>query len=294
MWLLTGILKLLENIPASFWGIVVGSFFTLGGVVLTNRGNDRRLVTQIRNDRELRAKERELVLRKEVYLAAVEGLYAGFISIGRFADLNIPDNHLASGFAEKGSSVAKVQVIANEDTARAVITLASELQAIVLTLLTMRMPLTVMRAQIAQQDSLFATFGKEHDRIIELMKQYNLEGKSDQRQWATLQQNFQFEGSRIKTALESKSKIGAQLIAGQLELAQECFDAISRLSLLLVPAVIAIRKEIELPFDDIAYRQMVEVMVEKQNERIAKFLHELESFSASQAASAYEAIRSLG
>jgi hypothetical protein len=31
--ILTEVLRLIEKIPATFWGIVIGSFFTLGGVM---------------------------------------------------------------------------------------------------------------------------------------------------------------------------------------------------------------------------------------------------------------------
>ena len=36
--------QLLDKIPAAFWGIVVGSLFTLSGIFFTNRANDRRRV----------------------------------------------------------------------------------------------------------------------------------------------------------------------------------------------------------------------------------------------------------
>ena len=41
--LLLSIIDLLNKIPATFWGVVVGSLFTLSGIYLTNRAGDRRL-----------------------------------------------------------------------------------------------------------------------------------------------------------------------------------------------------------------------------------------------------------
>jgi len=62
--------QLLNGIPATFWGVVIGSLFTLTGVYLTNRASDRRLRSQLQNDRELKNREREMTFRKETYAAA--------------------------------------------------------------------------------------------------------------------------------------------------------------------------------------------------------------------------------
>ncbi len=51
MDVLAEVLRLIEKIPATFWGVVIGSFCTLGGVVLTNRANDKRLREQLRPGR---------------------------------------------------------------------------------------------------------------------------------------------------------------------------------------------------------------------------------------------------
>ena len=55
---------------------------------MTNRASDRRLRAQLDHDRELKARERELSLRNDVYLAAAEAVSAGFYAVARFADLS--------------------------------------------------------------------------------------------------------------------------------------------------------------------------------------------------------------
>ena len=86
---LTDILALVEKIPASFWGVVFGSFLSLVGVVVSNRANDRRLRQQLAHDRELKNREREHSLRKDIYLATAEAIATGINSIGSFANLDI-------------------------------------------------------------------------------------------------------------------------------------------------------------------------------------------------------------
>jgi hypothetical protein len=50
---------LAQKIPATFWGVLAGSFFTLVGVTFTNRSNDKRLSKQLAHDRQIKAKERD-------------------------------------------------------------------------------------------------------------------------------------------------------------------------------------------------------------------------------------------
>ena len=68
------LIQLLAEIPATFWGVVIGSLFTLTGIYLTNRASDRRLRLQLQNDRELKNREREMAFRKDTYAAGVEAI----------------------------------------------------------------------------------------------------------------------------------------------------------------------------------------------------------------------------
>ena len=104
----------IESIPATFWGVIIGAFFSLSGVALTNRANDRRLHAQLAHDRQIKDRERELTLRKDVYLAAAEAISAGLMTVGRFADLEIPHDKLTEIYLEKSPAIAKVHVIARE------------------------------------------------------------------------------------------------------------------------------------------------------------------------------------
>jgi hypothetical protein len=53
--------------PDTLVGVVIGSVFTLTGVVQTNRTNLKNLRIQLEHDREQKAKERVLSMRRDVY-----------------------------------------------------------------------------------------------------------------------------------------------------------------------------------------------------------------------------------
>ena len=148
MDIINKLFDLIGKIPATFWGIVIGSFFSRGGVVLANRANDRRLREQLNHDREMRNRDRELSLRKDVYLSAAEAVSAGIRALGRFADLEIPDNKLTEAYMDKSSAITKVDVIANEQTVEVLMNLVGELNAAYLSLSSKRLPLSAQNIKI--------------------------------------------------------------------------------------------------------------------------------------------------
>lgn len=140
---LDAIIGFLESLPATFWGVVVGALISLGGVMLTNQANNRRLRIQFAHDRALRLKEHELALRKEIHLAAAEALLTGIMAITKFADLNLSADKITEDYTAKAPAIAKMQIIASEKTWKAVTLLYNELSAACLRLSAKRAPLVL-------------------------------------------------------------------------------------------------------------------------------------------------------
>lgn len=136
---------LVSLIPATFWGVVAGSFFTLLGVYGTNRNNNKRQEAQLQHDRaikdqqlahdrEARKREREMSFRKEVFSEVAEALFAGTHAIMRHCDLSIPPNQISEPFLAKAPGVGKAQLIASTSSVRAVVNVTTELGAVFLRL----------------------------------------------------------------------------------------------------------------------------------------------------------------
>lgn len=272
MAILSELLTLIEKIPATFWGVVVGSFFSILGVALTNRASDRRLRTQFSHERELKTKDREMMLKKEIYLAATEAIAAGTNAIGRFANLDLKNDQITEEYIEKAPAISKVHVIAKIKTVQAIVNLTGELGATFLLLFSKRFKLMAELSQIRSLESQMAEFGKERDLILEMIKQYNIEGIIDDRRWQVLQGNFDFEQKKVNDALTRYTDLGKSLFPKQLEFMRECISETARLGALLIPALIAVREELELPFDEDAYRQVVEQGISKQEQAVDAFI----------------------
>lgn len=280
--MLNEILDLIEKIPATFWGVVIGAFFSLGGVALTNHANDRRLKRQLDHDRDMRSRERELSLRKDIYLAAAEAISAGLIAIGRFANLDIPHEKLTEAYLDKSPSIAKVHVIAKEQTAKAVVNFIGEMSAVYLRLFAKRYPLVVENVELGVLKKQMDSFAKKRDRMVELMTQFNLDGKVDKRQWDVINNNFQFESDRVAEAIKQYATHAATLYANQIGYMKECIVESNRLSRLLVPVLIAVRTELELPINETAYMEVIEESIRKQEASLKEFLQDVQRFTVAK------------
>jgi hypothetical protein len=223
------------------------------------------------SDRELRAKERELALRKEIYLAAAEAISAGIRAIGSVADMNLSNDEVYRGYLEKAPAIAKVHIIGGEETLRAVAEISSELTSAFLELTAKRMPLVSMKQHIAVLEQQIASFGKERDRMLELMRDHNIEGNGDTRRFTVLQRNFESQQNQIKQYVQEQQKLNLTLYSAQLNLAEGCLTLSSKLAKLAVAAVVSVRRELELPIEQAMYVQLTDELRTKQQTDASRF-----------------------
>jgi len=263
---------LAENIPASFWGVVVGSFFSMGGVYLTNKASDKRLHAQFKNERQQKIQDREMALRKEVFLSAAEAVSAGMNAIPLFSNFDLPNDQITKDYVGKAPEISKVHIIAKMETVKAMVNFTGEMGAIFLRLFARRYELMAERSQIQILNNQIAEYRQELDRTLEKTKQFNIEGNADARKWEVLQDNFTFEQQRIAEATAQANQLNMTLIPKQLEFMQECAAQTSQLGKILVPLLSAARAELELPFDEASYLLIVEGSLSRQELAIGEFV----------------------
>jgi len=197
---LVAILNLLsgfvDRVPPSVWGVIIGALSALGTVILTNRVHDRRLREQLAHDRELKNREREMILRKEVYLAGAEAVSTALLTVGQFANIEMKHEKLFEQYQAKFPSLSKINIIAKESTVTAVSNFSGELATSLLRLTARRLPLTGHLQKVATLRALVDCAQKEQTRILELINEYTLEGIGDKRKLDILKGRLDFEGDR--------------------------------------------------------------------------------------------------
>lgn len=267
-------IEIIKEIPAAFWGVLAGSLFSILGVWLTNLSSDKRLLKQFEYDRELKTRERELSLKKDVYLAAAEAVSQGITVIGNFANFEMPDEAVVRPYSEKSSVIAKVHVIGSFETIKALNNFTNELSAIYFKLFTERARILkdkVERDLVLQNIELYA---RQRNGTLELMKQFNLEGAKDPQKWGVLQNNYQFEADSVQQSVTQHGKLSKQFSQRQLIFMKQCVEYSQKVSALIPPLLLAVRKELDLPLDEKAYQEAVNAGISRQMVAVDQFVKE--------------------
>lgn len=259
----------------TFIGVVIAATAAFIGVYVTHCGHEKRFGRQLEHDKEVKRIEREMSLRKEIFLGAAEAIVAGLGAVTRYADLKVPHDELAKEFIEKRSAIAKVHIIAREETIYAVSAFMDELSATLIRLSLLRQPLTQMQNRLKSLDNQIQISGKEKDRLVELMKQLNFEGNTEQHRWNFVKNTFEFEDNRIKEATQEHQSLALKLKSEHLTFLVTCYESSTQVSKLLIPAVREVRSELELPFDESRYSQMIENSGNQQTQLIKEFIARL-------------------
>ena len=247
---------------------------TLSGVIVANLFQNKRSRTQLAHERELKNREREMSLRKDIYLEVAEAVQAGLLAVNRFANLETPHEKVIEGYLDKAPSLAKVHIIAKEETVRALVGLTTALDTLLVRLFARRGPLVLEKQKIDALRTQADITLKEDSRTFELIKQYNLDGLSDQNRRDWLQRNFDFKQKQAKAATQEADSLAGTLYLKQLQLMEDSTDEKNKLVRLLIPVVFSMRKELELPIDEVEYCRVMEAAASEQLKIFKKYLQE--------------------
>jgi hypothetical protein len=247
---------------------------TLSGVFVANLSQNKRLRAQLAHEREMKNREREMSLRKDVYLAGAEAAYAGLLAVNRFANLETPHEKVIEGYLDKAPSLAKVHIIAKEETVKALVAFSAALDTLFVRLFARRGPLVSEKQKIDALITQADITDKENSRTLELIKQYNLEGLTDQNRRDWLQRNFDFEQKQSKAARQEAASLAVTLYLKQLQLMEDSTDEKNKLVRLLIPVVFSIRKELELSIDEVEYRRVLDAAASEQLKIFKEYLQE--------------------
>lgn len=271
--------RLLSRVPGTFWGVIAGSIFTLLGIQLTNRANDRRLRLQLETDRELRSREREMSFRKEVFVSAAEAVVRAVSTLSKFPDLSVPQKDLSAAILESSPVLAKVNLVASEDTVRALVALMGEMNGAVLHLSHQRLALEALQEKIKNKADQIGGFAKTRDAMLELMRHQNIEGLKDDRRFQTVEEIFRFESERVNTTIQEIQGLDYERRLKHVAFAKECLIQNARVSNLFPPLLIAARKELELSVSLDTYAEILNDARRKAEAQANEYLEQISSLS---------------
>jgi hypothetical protein len=271
---------LLSQVPGTFWGVIAGSIFTLLGTQLTNRANDKRLRLQLQTDRELQSREREMTFRKEVFASAAEAVARAVNTPSKFSDLSVSQKDLSAAILESSPVLAKVNLVANEDTVRALAALGSEMAGAFMHHLShQRLALEALQENIKIKTDQMGGFAKARDAMLELMRHQNIEGRKDDRRFQTIEKNFNFESERVNATIREIQSLENERRLKHVAFAKDCLIQNARVSSLFPPVLIAARKELEVSVSLDSYAEILNETRRKAEAHANEYLGQIASFN---------------
>jgi hypothetical protein len=280
----------LEVIPTSLWvGLFgTGALMTLITTIIANRharllqekGNNHAVRLQelaLTHDAEQRARERQMALRREIYLPAVNALTGLMSSLGKLADLSIPDAEISEKFTSNTAPLWRVQMVGGEQTIRGVSGIQNAVGTLFMESIDNRMALSFLKtdAEIARQMAQ-----KQRDEIetcLELMKEYNLEGRNDKARWQAILARSEFATHQRDLYDADALTAGNALFAAQVSHARFLSEKLGTLTGLWAPAAIAMRTELESADAAVVIAQELEKSFASMRSGLTKAMDALEA-----------------
>lgn len=234
-------------------GILIGSIFTLSGVWLTNRGSIRNLRQQLSHDRTQKKIEHELGLRRDVYLGVAQSISEGITAISRLSDLSITYAEAINKFKENSSQIAKIHIVAREETAIAFLDFTREFSKAMTRVSIARRPVQAIKDQMGVQIERVRRHQSNRDQALELMKQMTLNGIRDDEKFKRLSDAFEYEQEQINKAAAMHDELLEKLKPANMDLFKTSLDEQRGLFKTLIPALKNIRDELGIPIDAVKY-----------------------------------------
>lgn len=237
------------EIPDVVWAAIIASLLTIGGVWLTNRNTRHLQCSSLQHDACQRDREREMELRREVFIPAAEAISNGLNLIGRLADLSFSDQEISNESRKNAVALARIEIISTNATIQA----TSALSQIFGTAL---LELTLKRALLIDRKNNIEHLEETHKHYGDLLEQLILKGNHDEQTLIAFSNN-------ITILFEQKIQLISDQKTQQLDFIKLCLEHVIEVSKLIPPALFAVRDELELMIDKEAYMKTFNENLEK-------------------------------
>lgn len=253
------LVALIASIPATFWGVIIGSLFTVIGVAITNASNTQRLRLQHEHERARDERARDLTMRRDVYMGAFEAIAAGMTMVGNFGELEVPFQELMRAYMGKSSAIGKVTIVGRESTIQAVADFEQALTGAFIRLSGQRQAVEQHHRQGQALAQRIARSIAEQERLAAEIERGNDEATS-----APLRRSLEHERRQTEALRREEAEIAERFMPGLMALIRATMEEVTALDGLLAAVIREVRSELGLEFDETFYRQLITASHEKR------------------------------
>jgi hypothetical protein len=240
---------LVSSVPDVVWSAVIASLLTLAGVMVSNRDSTKRLLLQLKHDASEKAKERIAMLRRDVYLHTVEELVKANAHLAGLLQKDLTKENLGDELQGFFAAAAKLQLVAEPETALLVSRLQAEYAELTFELMAHLLPASYAKIDIKIADDLFGKAQAEVARVLTAMVKQNESGEPDPKIFRTLQSTVDFQQAQSTKYAEARSEAWERFNECGIAFQRFLLTRIRDLGPKQIPVLIAIRRDLGLTGD---------------------------------------------
>jgi hypothetical protein len=208
------------------------------------------MVAELRHDATQRDRERQMTLRREVYLPAAESASRLQGILGQLVDLTVSNQILARESLDHVTTMARITVVGSDKTVKAVYSLLSEFNSAFADLSLRRIALTTRQRRLDEVAQALQMTSAEQNRWLDILRGLDPNQRTDPSFWNVVKENL----DRLLRQHEEYSTEHEALLTSQLpdrlEFADACLTRALNVAERIPSAVFAVRQELELPLDE--------------------------------------------
>lgn len=248
--------ELLRRVPDVVWAALIAAGVAFLTTTLSNRNSRRQLKMQLDSNALRQKEEREMALRRDVYLPAAEAITRANSLLGLLS--NVDSDHLSIGrqLTANLATLSKVQLVASDATVRALMTFTKTFMPAFLEMMTLRVPLLIRKNGISLQQTFMDAALAEHRRLVLLMKEHNISGGTDRALLDRLNGQCAKEMDVFRKHAAEQAELFRLQNEGIIAIAQRLGELLGPVAATVPDAILSARRELDLPIDEAEYRRL--------------------------------------
>lgn len=252
-----------SSIPDVIWAAIIASGLasgiTLLGVGLSNRANRKCLLVQLNHVAQEKDKERELQIRKEVYMEAAEAIAEAIQDIQLLPNRIIHSNNLEI-CNKLLPALAKIHMVGTLDTVKNTTQFMGKFNQSTLPIVPEVTKFAILKQELANLNNLSTIQINAMEKINKNFEQMNSSSKQNPDILRTYKERFQDIKTKHDTTVTSMIDKEAQQKSLHMKLLSMCLNAGMYLQKEALYVILSIRKELNLEIDSAEYLSRIEEM----------------------------------
>lgn len=254
----------LTMIPSTFYGIIIGSFFSILGIHLSNR-------LRLKSERDLRLFDE----KRKSYAECLEGAQSAIALIADSAKVQNSEDDFINAATEIRIKFSKQSLLGNVEVfekANQFNTLFGS-EYLKYSLLRIKCRIYIQKATVSR--GIAAEASSRQEKLLDLQREMNLGGTPDASKWDMCQRMFEDETKSVDDWTKDAEENDRNNLKQQINIMHDMLDTLPKFTSPYVELLECIRKDIGVEFDRNEFERATIKSMADARGYIIKFIQEL-------------------